>query len=197
MRAKKMEVQTSTQKVASSCSNVEKPYPVISCYPTDLRVHKLGGIETGIMSCLLKAAPRAPVRLVGVDAVGDLKPNSWNRVALNGVSFDFFPLFVEKELNRRTFPPLNARFLFHLWAKKKKIFSGPVVLELHRPDHLVPFWTDRRFPVVLTIHGSSKNLHLPNESWVSRFLPLYLLLERISLFRAEHVFCVVEEGVRH
>lgn len=174
-----------------------KPFPVITCYPTDLRVHKLGGIETAISGYFAQIGKRSPLKLVGVDAVGDLKLKSWNRISWNGIRFDFFPLFLEKDLNRRTFPPLNLRFVYHLLRNKKKIFAHPGVLNIRRPDHALPFWFDFRFPLILTIHGTSKNIHLPNESWVGKIRPLYLLLERFSLLRADRVFCVLDEGVRH
>ncbi len=197
MASKKILASTPAAGNESFSFNGESRYPVITCYPTDPRVQKLGGIETAVSGYLSKIAPQTPVKLVGVDARGDLKLNQWNRINWNNVFFDFFPLFAVKDLNRRTFPPLNARFILHLWAKKRRIFSGPAVLKLHRADHVLPFWGDRRFPMVLTIHGTSQHLRLPNESWMARIPPLYLLLERISLLRADKIFCVLEEGVRH
>jgi glycosyltransferase involved in cell wall biosynthesis len=181
----------------NSVSSKKKTCPVITCYPTDLRVHKLGGIETAISGYFAQVGKRYPLKLVGVDAVGNLKLQTWNRVSWNGIRFDFFPLFVEKNLNRRTFPPLNLRFVFHLWKNKQKILLHPAVLNLRRPDHLIPFWADRRFPAVLTIHGASEYLQLPNESRIAKIKSLYLFMERISLQRADRIFCVSDDGVRY
>ncbi|MGH8003107.1 MAG: glycosyltransferase family 4 protein, partial [Limisphaerales bacterium] len=114
-----------------------------------------------------------------------------------GRKLEFFPLFRVKDLNRRTLPPLNLRFTYALWKNKSKILTRPAALDLHRPDHLLPFWTDQRFPIALTIHGTSKNLHLPNESLIAKIRPLYLALERFSLLRADKIFCVSEEGVAY
>jgi hypothetical protein len=174
-----------------------KPFPVITCYPTDPRAEKLGGIETGLNGYVFKSGGSAAIKFVGVDAVGDLKLRSWNRVVWKSRAFDFFPLFAQKDLNRATFPPLNLRFIYHLWKNKAGILERPAVINFHRVDHLFPFWADPRFPIVLTIHGTSKNIHLPNESWVGKIRPLFLLAERISLLRADKIFCVSEEGVRY
>ncbi len=172
-------------------------YPVIVLYPTDPRVNKLGGIETAINGLLSRNSPFSAIRLVGVDAVGNLRPAEWNEISHDGKNLEFFPLFKVKDLNRRTFPPLNLRFSFALWRNKKKILSRPAALDLHRVDHVLPFWNDSRFPVILTIHGTSKNIHLPNESWVARIRPLFLFLERISLLRADKILCVSDEGVAY
>lgn len=175
----------------------ERFYPVVILYPIDPRTEKLGGIETSITSRLSRRSPERPVKLVGVDAIGNLETGRWNQIFLQGKKLDFFPLFVEKELNRRTFPPLNLRFICHLWKNKSRIMREPALLDFHRVDHLLPFWADRRSPVVLTIHGTSKNIHLPNESLISKVRPLFLLVELLSLRRADRIFCVSDEGVRH
>ena len=172
-------------------------YPVVVLYPTDPRAHKLGGIETAITELLSKKSPFSTVRFVGVDAFGDLPAGRWNEITYDGKKLDFFPLFRVRDLNRRTLPPLNLRFIYALWKHKTKILTQPAALDIHRVDHLLPFWNDFRFPVILTIHGTSKNIHLPNESWVAKIRPLFLLLERISLLRAEKIFCVSEEGVKY
>ncbi len=186
-----------TKALTATSQEGFKPFPVITCYPTDPRVQKTGGIETAINGYFSFASKNTPLKLVGVDALGDLKTKSWNRVAWKGSFFDFFPLFVEKDLDRRTFPPLNLRFIYHFWKSKKLIFKEPAVLNLRRVDHVLPFWFDFRFPLILTIHGTSKNIHLPNESWVGKIRPLYLMIERFSLLRADKIFCVSEEGVSH
>ncbi|HEU4436392.1 MAG TPA: glycosyltransferase family 4 protein, partial [candidate division Zixibacteria bacterium] len=146
---------------------------------------------------LSKKPPFSTVRFVGVDAFGDLPTGRWNEITYDGKKLDFFPLFRVRDLNRRTLPPLNLRFIYALWKHKTKILTQPAALDIHRVDHLLPFWNDFRFPVILTIHGTSKNIHLPNESWVAKIRPLFLLLERISLLRAEKIFCVSEEGVKY
>lgn len=171
--------------------------PVVVLYPTDPRVNKLGGIETAINGLLSKKSPLSAVRLVGVDAVGDLQTGRWNEIGHDGKKLEFFPLFRVKDLNRRTLPPLNLRFTYSLWRNKSKILTRPAALDLHRVDHLIPFWNDFRFPVILTIHGTSKNIHLPNESWVAKIPPLFLLLERFSLRRADKILCVSDEGVAY
>ncbi|HXF49959.1 MAG TPA: glycosyltransferase family 4 protein [Verrucomicrobiae bacterium] len=172
-------------------------YPVVVLYPTDPRVHKLGGIETAITTLLSKKSPFSTVRFVGVDAFGDLPAGRWNEITYDGKKLDFFPLFRVRDLNRRTLPPLNLRFTYALWKHKTKILTQPAALDIHRVDHMLPFWNDFRFPIILTIHGTSKNIHLPNESWVAKIRPLFLLLERISILRANKIFCVSEEGVEY
>ncbi|MCI0406572.1 MAG: glycosyltransferase family 4 protein [candidate division Zixibacteria bacterium] len=172
-------------------------YPFIVLYPTDPRVNKLGGIETAIAGLISKKSPFSAVRFVGVDAVGDLQTGRWNEISYDGKKLEFFPLFKVRDLNRRTLPPLNLRFIYSLWKNKPEILTRPAALDIHRVDHLLPFWNDSRFPVILTIHGTSKNIHLPNESWVARIRPLFLFLERISLLRADKIFCVSDEGVAY
>ncbi len=183
--------------VSGKLADEQSAYPVIILYPTDPRVNKLGGIETAIGSLLSKKSSFASVRFVGVDALGDLQTGRWNEIPYDRKKLNFFPLFKVGDLNRRTLPPLNLRFTYSLWKNKSKILTHPAALDLHRVDHLLPFWNDFRFPVILTIHGSSKNIHLPNESWVAKIRPLFLLLERFSLLRADKIFCVSEEGVAY
>ena len=174
-----------------------RDYPVLVLYPTDPRVNKLGGIETAVGGLLSRKSPYSTVRFVGVDAVGDLQTGRWNEIGHDGKKLEFFPLFRVQNLNRRTLPPLNLRFTYALWKNKSKILTRPAALDLHRVDHLIPFWNDFRFPVILTIHGTSKNIHLPNESWVAKIRPFFLLLERLSLLRADKIFCVSDEGVEY
>ena len=97
-------------------------YQISIIYPTDPLGPGVGGIKTFIKDFIKYASEDFGIQFIGISSNYKERPSKkWTRISLGDRKFDFFPLFFEKDENRKTLIPLSLRFTLALKFSNVKV----------------------------------------------------------------------------
>lgn len=122
---------------------------------------------------MLDARPDVQVVMVG-----------WLRPETAVATRNFVPLFRAQASTGSYF---SARLLLRAWRLR---IPRSATIYLQRPDHVIPFLS-RKNPVVCCLHGA--NIRTIKLKFGSLVVLLYQLVERVALWRVNHVVAVSQE----
>jgi len=158
--------------------------------PFDPLGAKVGGIETFVKGFIKFSPERFNIRMIGVTSDKILRPvKKWTQQQIGTKCFDFFPLFFEKNENKRTLIPLSLRFV--LACKQARLGLDdhhPVVL--NRIESALCL-SRRAVPKIGLIHNDiPQQILAKSEVKWSRIPSLYLKLEKKILSELDFVYTV-------
>lgn len=154
---------------------------VIIIYPADPLGPNVGGIQTFIKGFIKYAPPHFNIDFIGITTDCEKrKPKEWVKLNIGGREFNFFPLFFERNINRKTIIPLTLRFTVSLKLANLNIEKG--VLFFHRLEPAM-LYDNNKLLKVIVVHNDIKKQILGKGSEVfwSKFSKLYLRFEN-SIF---------------
>lgn len=159
-------------------------------YPTDPLGTKVGGTETFIKGFIEFAPDDIDIEFVGITSNQQKRPSrKWVRLKLGNKEFNFYPLFFEKDENRKTFIPLSLRFTFA--AKFSPISTTKRVLFFHRIE---PALVYRKInsPKIAVIHNDIQNQtdKGKSESLWSIFPRIYFTIESRIFISLDNIYTV-------
>lgn len=161
-------------------------------YPTDPKGPKVGGVET-FMKGVIKYAPEDfHIEFIGISS--DRKkhpPGKWIRLQLGSKEFDFFPLFFEREENKKTLIPLSLRFTLAL--KFSAVRLEGKVLFFNRIEPAILFRKAKAFKVAIIHDDVQKMLQTESETFWRRFPRLYFAFEEAVFASLDYVYTVNKE----
>lgn len=159
-------------------------------YPLNPMGLRVGGIET-FMKGFIKYAPQDfDISFVGITSDPVNRPVRQQTVLKYGdKQFKFFPLFLEKDENRKTVIPLSLRFAIALL--RPGLMFKPDVFLFNRIEPILMF-LGRKEPKVAFIHNDIEKqvVHGQSEVLWSRLPGLYCWFEGL-IFKACDTICTV------
>ena len=159
-------------------------------YPTDPFGTKVSGINTFIKEFIKYAPDDSNIEFVGITTDSVKRPvKKWQQLIIGRKEFDFFPLFFEKDENKKTVIPLALRFTFSL--KFFKINNDNKILFFNRIEPAILF-RKVNFPKIAVIHNDIQKRIGKEKSEIlwSRFPWLYFMFESLILKSLNHVYTV-------
>lgn len=163
-------------------------------YPCDLLSHKVGGPETFLKGLIKYAPPDIEIEFVGTTAEPAARPaGEWQDAALGQKSFRFFPVFAEKDENRRAPIPVSFRFTLALLGSKLKT-DGKVLFF----NRLEPAMLFGNHPAkVVVIHNDIENQikQRGSEVFWSKIPWAYFWFEKKVLRKMSWVYAVSQGTV--
>lgn len=173
------------------------PHRLIIVYQLDPRGMKVGGIETHVRMLIEQAPADFEVRLVGVDARGDLALGRETVVEVAGRRLPFLPVIhypddMATEAASKLRNSLSLRFALglarHALAVRRFAGNGPVSFELQRYEaSWLPVLLRR--PFISVVHNQYKRDN-KTDSLIKTFWALHRGNEAFSLRAASRVVCV-------
>lgn len=151
---------------------------------------KVGGGETFIKGFTKYAPEDFNIDFIGISSGCQKYPlKKWTKLKLGNKEFNFFPLFFEKDENKKTLIPLSLRFtltlkFFQMDASKKVLFFNriePVIL-----------FKRSKFPKVGIVHiDIQKYLEIgKSEVLWNKFPWLYLMFENLIFTSLDCIYTV-------
>lgn len=167
-----------------------KECPVLIIYQADPLGYKIGGAETFIKGFIKNSPDNFCVEFIGITSDKILRPvKKWTGLKLGNRNFTFYPLFFEKNENRKTFLPLSLRFTIAL--KFSNIDFDKKILFFNRIEPLILFKKNKS-PKIAIIHNDILEQIFKKESEVlwSKFSNVYLIFERYIFNYLDHIYTV-------
>ncbi|OGX31876.1 MAG: hypothetical protein A2787_01110 [Omnitrophica WOR_2 bacterium RIFCSPHIGHO2_01_FULL_48_9] len=166
-------------------------------YPSDPFGSKVGGPETFIRDFIRYAPQDFEIRYVGLSGEEKRhKIREWAELMIEGRRFHFFPLFVEKDENKKSVVPLVLRFTFWLFFHKPPISSSVFLF-----DRIEPAWVfkNEKDPKIGVVHNDIIRLLEKGKSevWWSRFPRLYFWFEKRIFSLLSVVYTVSEKTLQY
>jgi len=149
-------------------------------HPLDPFGFGIGGINTFIKGFIKYSPEYFDISFIGISSDCKARPSrKWAKLNFGDRKFDFYPLFYEKDENKKRIIPLTLRFTFYLKILKIKIHRG--ILLFDRIEPAIVF-RKKYLPKIVIIHNDV-NKRLKNESEVtwSKFPWLYSLYENFIM----------------
>ena len=163
---------------------------ILIIYPTDPLGPKVGGTETFIKGFIKYAPEDFAIDFIGITSnVKERPSNRWITLYLGSKKFNFYPLFFERDENKKTIIPLALRFTFALMLANIKVDKG--VLFFNRIEPMILF-RKTKLPKVAIIHSDVQKETERGESeelW-SKFPMLYFIFENFLITSMDHVYTV-------
>lgn len=164
-------------------------------YPADPLGIVPGGIDTFIRGILKYSPDDIVMRMVGVTTGPAARPvGRWTTCALDGRTFEMFPVLALNSAGTRGCIPLSMRFTAAV-AGYRKMVEGDV-LEFHRLEPAVLFANDKRAKNAF-IHQNMQELkNRKSDILWSRLPGLYYRLEDWLMPKLNSVYIVREDAVK-
>lgn len=159
-------------------------------YPTDPLGPNVGGIKPFINGFIKYAPDDFSVELIGISSNYYTRPpKKWTMLKSGDKSFNFFPLFFEKNENKKTLIPLSLRFTLALKFSNLKIKNR--ILFFNRIEPALVF-KKAAIPKILTVHSDVTNQvkRGKGEVYWSKFPWLYFIFENFILTYLDLVYTV-------
>ena len=160
--------------------------------PIDPLGPKVGGIETFLKGFIEYAPEDTVISFVGITSDKNSRPpRQWQRLRIGNKEFNFYPLFYEKDENKKKSIPLTLRFAIALKLSSVKT-EGSVIL-CNRIESVAAL-SSNSYPRVAVIHHDVQKqiIDKKGEFFWANFPFLYHLFE-------EHVFnslnCIYTIGI--
>jgi glycosyltransferase involved in cell wall biosynthesis len=159
-------------------------------YPTDPLGSKVGGVETFIKGFIKYAPDDFDIEFIGISSDQyERPPKKWITLILGKKAFNFYPLFFEKDENKKTFIPLSLRFT--IAAQFSDVDTANRVLFFHRIE---PALVYRKVssPKIAVIHTDIQH-HTENagsESLWSTLPRIYFMFEDFIFTSLDYVYTV-------
>lgn len=163
---------------------------VVIIFPADPLGPKIGGIETFQRDFIRYSPPDIKIDYIGISSDPVRRPpGRWIRLALGSREFNFFPLFYERDANKRRFIPLTLRFSLAL--KRSRLKLGQAVIFFNNIESIL-FFIKYDNPKVCVIHHDPQQQIIlgKSESRWSKIPFLYLWYEK-KIFSALECMYVV------
>lgn len=152
--------------------------PLTFVYPTDPLGPKVGGVEAFIKGCIKYSPDDFLCSFVGITSdPASRPPKQWQTIEVSGKSIRFFPLFHERNENKKTVIPLSLRFTYAL--KCAGLSFDDQVLLLNRIEPVIAIRKSAA-PKIGVVHTDIEKQIAKNASEVlwSRFSAMYGSFER-------------------
>ena len=162
---------------------------VVIAYQVDPFGEKIGGIETFIKNFIKYSPDSFDIAFIGISSnYQSRRPGQWKKVMLGSKEFDFFPLFFEKDENRKKSIPLSLRFTVSLalCMLRNKLPRGILFFNGIEPIMLFKFM---RAPKVLIIHNDIEKI-ISSESLWSKFSQMYFIYANFVMKSIDHIYVV-------
>jgi glycosyltransferase involved in cell wall biosynthesis len=167
-------------------------------YATDFDRVSAGGIAAGLKELARNLNPRFQLSIAGV---GDGPFETPARKQVDGVNLTIRPVLHHRvpRLLRWLRIPLNLVFTIRLFWLKARIEHLADVILPRRMESALPFIIGKKRPVVLSIHGMSKHLALPQTGFLRwRMVQvMYRFVEAFVLSKVDRVVIVGRDGYEY
>lgn len=166
---------------------------IIFIYPADPLGPKVGGVETFIKGFIKNSPQDFNVEFIGISSNrNERPPKKWMRLNIESKEFNFYPLFFEKDENKKTLIPLSLRFTLAL--KFSQVDFSDRVLFFNRIEPAVLFKKEKS-PRFVIIHNDIQQQIEKGKSEVlwSRFPWLYFAFEKFLFASLDHI-CTVSKN---
>lgn len=165
-------------------------YPVSIIYPTDPYSPGIGGIKTFISGFIKYASVDFKIELIGISSDREDRPiKKWTKLQIGKTKFDFFPLFHEKDENKKTSIPLSLRFTIAL--KTSNLEFKRKILFFHRIEPAILF---KRVlaPKIVVIHSNVLRQLEKGKSKIKwNYFPwLYFIVEKFVFEYFDAIYAV-------
>lgn len=159
-------------------------------YPTDITSNKIGGAETFLRGLIKYSPDNINIEFIGISSGGNKnKLKEWNLVKIGNKHIIFYPLFFEKDENKKTLIPLSLRFTMKL-KRMKLDLSNRVVLF----NRIEPAWIFLKIkvPKIVIIHSDIQNqiLNKKSEVFWSKIPSIYLIFEKKIFSSVDFIYTV-------
>jgi glycosyltransferase involved in cell wall biosynthesis len=163
---------------------------ILIIYPTDPLGPKVGGAESFLKGFIKYAPEDFDIELIGTSSDHKRRPPKiWIKLKLENREFNFLPLFLEKDENKKTKIPLSLRFTLAL-----KMAQIDVLTKILFFNRIEPSILYRRVnsPKVAIIHSDVQKQIERGKSEIlwSKFPLLYFLFENFLITSMDHVYTV-------
>ncbi|MDD5634185.1 MAG: glycosyltransferase family 4 protein [Candidatus Omnitrophica bacterium] len=159
-------------------------------FPFDPLGQKIGGAET-FLKDFIKYVPREfDLEVIGTSADKIQRPaGKWQSLNIEGRDFSFFPVFCEKDENRRTRIPLSLRFTWTLMFRRLD-YSERIIF-FNRIEPAVLF-KHVKAPKILMVHNDIARQIMNRNSGIvwSAFPAFYFMVERYIFTFVDRVYTV-------
>ena len=159
-------------------------------YTTDPLGPKVGGIETFIKGFIKHSPPDFDIQFIGISSDMQRRPpHKWTRLSYGNMTFDFLPLFLERDENKKTFFPLFLRFAVALFFHRPRYLER--VLIFNRIEPAIVF-KRAKAPKIGFVHNDIREQVRGggSESLWSKMPWLYFLLEGFIFKSLDYVYTV-------
>ena len=159
-------------------------------YPADPLGQKIGGIETFIKGLIVHTPPDIDIDFIGISSDRiNRPPRRWLKLKIKDREFRFFPIFYEKEENRKKFVPLSLRF--SLAVRFYRINTGEAVI-LHDNIESVVSSTQKDNPRIAVIHHDAQQqiMRQKGETLWSRMPWIYAIFEKKAFSILDYIYTV-------
>ena len=165
-------------------------------YQADPFGKKVGGIETFTKGFIKYAPEDFDIEFIGITSDRDKRPpKKWISLCLGKKKFNFFPLFYEKNENKKTLIPLSLRFTLALKFSRITVEQRTLIFNRIEPALL---FKNAKVPKIAVIHSDIQGQILQKKSellW-SKFPQIYFKFENYVLNFMDHVFTVNESTLK-
>ena len=164
-------------------------------FPSDPLGAKVGGAEMFINDVVKFAPPDFEIEFIGVTSDKRERPvKKWTKLKTGKKEFNFYPVYFEKEENRKGLIPLSLRFSLAL-SRSCPNFQGKVLF-FNRIEPAL-FLNNIKVPKVGVIHNDICKQILRKNSEVlwSKFSWLYFKVEDLIFKSLDHVYSVSKSTV--
>lgn len=174
-----------------------KTLKLVIVFPFDPLGPKVGGAGTFIKGVMKYAPDYFDIDYIGVSCDAKLRPaGQWLNSKLGQKSFNFYPLFIENDENRRRLIPLSLRFTLAL-RNFKYAYKNKIVF-FNRIEPTVLF---KKYcvPKIVVIHYDVEKQILSSKSelfW-SKIPKVYFALEKYVFRYLNHVFSVNTNALKY
>jgi len=175
----------------------ESEYSIVIIYPTDPLGPGIGGIKTFINGFIKYAPENFSIKFIGISSNNKKRPSKkWTRLSLGYKNFDFFPLFFERDENKKTLIPLSLRFTVALKFSKLKI--GGKILFFNRIEPAILFRKKVGFSKVAVVHSDVINQLTKGKSDIiwNKIPWVYFMLEKYIFNFLDVIYVVNKSTLR-
>ena len=165
-------------------------------YPTDPFGEKIGGVETFIKGFIKYAPEDFDIEFIGITSDrNECPPKKWISLYVGNKKVAFFPLFFEKDENRKTLIPLSLRFVLALKFSRISVRQRTLVFNRIEPAIL---FKKAKSPKIAVIHNDLQGqiLQKGSEVFWSKFPQVYFKLESSFFPFLDHVYTVSENTLK-
>lgn len=162
-------------------------------FPYDPLGNKIGGAENFIKGFIKYAPSDFDIEFVGVtSSPKERPPRKWSKLYSGNKDFSFYPLFYEKDINRKKIIPLSLKFAAAL--KSSRLNFDRKLLFLNRMEPAISL-TNVKSPKLAVVHNDIQKqvLQKGGEVFWSRVPWLYRAFENYIFKNLDCIYTVSKE----
>ncbi len=166
-------------------------------HPMDLYGKRVGGIATFLKGFIKYAPEDFKIKFIGITSDTESRPvKRWTLLKVGRKEIEFFPIFFEKDENKRTIIPLSLRFTSTLFFSGSDVKNS--LLFFNRIEPVIAFLRFKQ-PMIVVVHNDIKKQMEKN---ISEFLwskapSLYFKFEKFVFKHVDHVYTVNNDTLKN